>query len=97
MSEWTDECMGAFQKLKDVMTSDIVMAYPKDSGVLVLDTDAPGTGIGASLSKIQYCEKSGKEEERPIAHASKSLTKSSKTVLCDKKRTSCCCVFCTVF
>ena len=85
MSEWTDECMGAFQKLKDVMTSDIVMAYPKDSGVLVLDTDAPGTGIGASLSKIQYCEKSGKEEERPIAHAGKSLTKAQRQYCVTRK------------
>ena len=34
--EWTDECMGAFQELKDALTSDIVMAYAKDYGVLVL-------------------------------------------------------------
>ena len=74
MFEWTNECMTAFQKLKDVLTSANVMAYPKDSGFLILDTDASGTGIGATLSEMQYCKKTGKEEERPIAHAS-SLTK----------------------
>ena len=83
--EWTDECMGAFQELKDVLTSDVVMAYPKDSGVLVLDTDASGTGIGATLSQVQYCEKSGKEEERPIAHASKSLTKAQRQYCVTRK------------
>ena len=52
---------------------------------MVLDTDASGTGIGASLSQIQYCEKSGKEEERPIAHASKSLTKAQRQYCVTRK------------
>ena len=61
------------------------MAYRKDSGVLVLDTNASGTGIGASLSQIQYREKSGKEEERPIVHASKSLTKAQRQYCMTRK------------
>ena len=52
MFEWTHECMTAFQKLKDVLTSGNVMAYAKDSGLLILDADASGTGIGGTLSQI---------------------------------------------
>ena len=52
MFEWTNECMTAFQKLKDVLTSGNVMAYPKDSDLLILDIDASGTGIGATLSQM---------------------------------------------
>ena len=48
--EWTEECMDVFKKLKEILTSQAVMAYPKDSGLLILDTDASGTGIGATLS-----------------------------------------------
>ena len=33
--------------------------YPKYSGILILDTDASGTDIGATLSQMQYCERSG--------------------------------------
>ena len=39
---------------------------------------ASGTGIGGTLSQMQYCKKTGKEEERPIAHTSKSLTKAQR-------------------
>ena len=81
--EWTNECMTAFQKLKDVLTSGNVMAYPKDS--CLLDTDASGTGIGATLFQMQYCKKTGKEEERPIAHASKSLTKTQRQYCVTRK------------
>ena len=101
MFEWTDKCMLAFQNLADLLTSEIVMAYPKDSGILILDTNASGTSeimmaypkdsgilimetnasgtaIGTTLSQMQYCERSGTEEERDIAHASKSLTKAQR-------------------
>ena len=51
------------------------MAYPNDSDLLILDTDA---GIGGTLSHIQYCKRTGKREERPIAHAIKSTTKTQR-------------------
>ena len=50
---------------------------------MVLDTDA--SGIGATLFQVQYCEKSGKGEERPIAHASKSLTKAQRQYCVTRK------------
>ena len=61
------------------------MAYPKDSGLLILDTDASGPGIGGTLSQMQYCKKTGKEEERPIAHASKNLTKTHRQYCVTRK------------
>ena len=83
--EWTHECMTAFQKLKDILTSGDVMAYPKDSGLLTLDTDGCGTGKGGTLSQMQYCKKTGKEKERPIAHARKSLTKTQRQYCVTRK------------
>ena len=55
--EWTEEYMDAFKKLKEILTSQAVMAYRKHSGLLILDTDASGTGIGATLSQMQLCKK----------------------------------------
>ena len=86
MFQCTHECMTAFHNLKDVLTSGNIMAYPKDSGLLILDTDDSGTGIGGTLSQMQYCKKTGEKEERPNRHASKSLSKTAP----------CCCIFCTV-
>ena len=83
--EWTEECMDAFKKLKEILTSQAVMAYPKDSGLLILDTDASGTGVGATLSLMQFCEKTGREEERPIAHASKSMNKAQRQYCVTRK------------
>ena len=77
--------MDAFKKLKEILTSQAVMAYPKDSGLLILDTDASGTGIGATLSQMQFCEKTGREEERPIAHASKSMNKAQRQYCVTRK------------
>ena len=76
--EWTQEGMTASQKLKDVLTSGNVMAYSKASGLLMFDSDASGTGIGGTLSQMQYGKKPRKEEERSIAHASKSVTKTQR-------------------
>ena len=43
-----------------------------------MDTDASNTGIGHTLLQMQWCKKSGKPEQKPIAFASKSLTKSQR-------------------
>ena len=64
MFEKTSECTDAFQKLKDVLTKEIVMTYPKYTGILILDTDASGTGIRVTLSQMQYCHRSLTEEKK---------------------------------
>ncbi len=78
-SKWTQEAQTAFDNLKTALTGDEVMAYPQDNGgVYILDTDASNTGIGAVLSEMQWSEKAQKAEERPIAFASKSLSKTQR-------------------
>ena len=69
---WTERCSEAFQKLKSSLTSAAVLAYPSDDGRYILDTDASLFGIGAVLSQ----EQNG--EERVIAYASKSLSKTQR-------------------
>ena len=76
--EWSEECQAAFDGLKAKLTGEEVMAYPADDGLFILDTDASNTGIGATLSQVQWCEKSQRDEERPIAYASQSMTKTQR-------------------
>ena len=74
--KWTHDCQTAFETLKAALTGDELMSYPDNDGLFIIDTDASDTGIGATLSQIQWwCERTQKEEERPIAYASRSMTK----------------------
>ena len=75
---WTDDCENAFEALKSTLTGEEVMAFPKDDGIFIVDTDASDLGIGCTLSQVQYCQKLNKELERPISFASKSLTKTQR-------------------
>ena len=75
---WTDDCENAFEDLKSALTGEEVMAFPKDDGIFIVDTDASDLGIGCTLSQVQYCQKLNKELERPISFASKSLTKTQR-------------------
>ena len=70
--KWTDEHEEAFQKLRTAVTTAPVMAYPREEGLWILDTDACGYQIGACLSQMQRND-DGVEEERLIAYGSKSL------------------------
>ena len=70
--EWTDDCQHAFDRLKDLLTSSPVLAYPKQGGLFILDTDASSHGIGAVLSQIQG------GVEKPLAYSSRSLSKSER-------------------
>ena len=69
---WTGECQLAFDSLKSSLTSSGVLAYPTREGKFVLDTDASDHGIGAVLSQLQD------GMERPIAFASRTLSKSER-------------------
>ena len=62
-------CENAFQTLKGCLTNSPVLSYPQfgsTASELILQTDASDAGLGAVL------EHSG----RPVAYASRSLTKS---------------------
>jgi hypothetical protein len=70
--QWTPTCQQAFDKLKTILTGPEVMAYPKEQGEFILDTDACDVGIGAVLSQLQ------EGKERVVAYASRSLNKAEK-------------------
>ena len=76
--KWDENCELAFCTLKERLTSDNVMAYPMDGAKYILDTDASNWGIGATLSQVQWDSSTGQYHERPIAFASKSLTKAQR-------------------
>ncbi|XP_054259997.1 uncharacterized protein K02A2.6-like [Macrosteles quadrilineatus] len=70
---WNKECEDAFVKIKAEITSERILAHYDPSEALVLATDASPTGLGACLSH-RYKDGS----EKPIAFASRTLTKSER-------------------
>ena len=66
---WTPVHQAAFNKLKQLLTTAPILAYPDNHSEFILDTDASNTGIGAVLSQIQN------GEERVVAYASRTLNK----------------------
>ena len=77
--EWGSEQVNSFEELKKHLTSAPILSYPKDVGRFIVDTDASNFGIGAVLSQIQD------GQEKVIAYASKSLSK-SQCHYCTTKR-----------
>ena len=75
---WDSDCQKAFEKLKSRLAGDTVMAYPNDTDMFILDTDASDRAIGSALSQLQWNEEKQCREERPIAYASKSLSKTQR-------------------
>ena len=65
---WSNECEGAFQRLKRLLMRAPILAYPNFSRDFLLETDASGMGLGAVLSQSQ-----GDKTIRPIAFASRTL------------------------
>ena len=70
--DWSPECDDAFLRLRAEIVEATQLAHYDASKKLTLATDASQFGIGVVLS----IDDNGKE--RPVAHASKTLTKSQK-------------------
>lgn len=66
---WGLEQQNAFQKLKEILTSPPLLAFPDFSKLFIVQTDACNTGLGAVLLQE---EDTG--ARRPIAYASRGLT-----------------------
>ena len=69
--QWTEECEESFCKLKELCSNTPVLAYPDYMKNFKLYMDASESGLGAVLTQVQ---EDGKE--RPIAYASRTLSKS---------------------
>ncbi len=77
--KWTDECERAFETLKQKLIESPTMAHPDFSKPFVLDTDASDLGIGAVLSQ------NIDGQERVIAYASRTLSKSERRYCVTRK------------
>ena len=67
---WTEACQEAFETLKTKLTSEPILALPKDEGMYILDTDASDFALGCVLSQVQD------DTERVIAFGSRTLSRS---------------------
>ena len=70
---WTEDCEDAFVLLKGLCSNTPVLAYPDYLKEFKLYTDASDGGLGAVLTQVS---EDGKE--RPVAFASRTLSKSEK-------------------
>ena len=76
---WTSECSEAFGRLKHMLVTAPILAHPDFTKPFILDTDASNHAIGAVLS-----QKTG-NEERLIAYASRTLSKSERKYCVTRK------------
>ena len=70
---WSDECQSAFERLKELLVTSPILAYPNFQRDFILETDASLQGLGAVLSQVQPDNRS-----HPIAYASRELTPAEK-------------------
>lgn len=70
---WTRDCERAFKEAKSLVTSDTVLTHYNPALPVRLACDASAYGIGAVISHVM-----NDGSERPIAFASRSLTKPEK-------------------
>ena len=67
--KWTDECQESFDKLRNIVTKDIVLSYPNYQKTFYLDTDACDYGVGGVLS-----QEDSDAQMRPLCFYSKHLS-----------------------
>ena len=88
---WTTECQVAFETLRKKLVEAPILAYPSSEEDFILDTDASATGIGAVLSQVQD------GVERPIAYASRGLSKSERNYSVTKRELLAVVFYCKYF
>lgn len=72
--DWSPACEEAFYRLKEELVNCAVLAHPDFSRPFILSVDASLDGLGAVLSQVP----AGEKKARPIAFASKTLSKSQR-------------------
>ena len=76
---WDSSCSAAFGELRAALIDAPILAFPTETGLYVLDTDASNFGLGGVLSQIQN------EQERVVAYCSRALRPSQRRY-CTTKR-----------
>ena len=71
--EWNSATASAFDRIKELICKNTVLAYPDPSAKLLVDTDASDEGLGAVISQV-----GADGIERPISFASRALSPSEK-------------------
>ena len=77
--QWTTDLNLPFQDLKDCLINSPILAFPNNTEIFVLDTDASLYSIGSVLSQMQD------NDEKVIAYASRSLNPAQQQY-CTTKR-----------
>ena len=76
---WDSGCSTAFGALQAALIDAPILAFPTETGLYVLDTDASNFGLGGVLSQIQN------DQERVVAYCSRALRPSQRRY-CTTKR-----------
>jgi hypothetical protein len=65
--DWNPQCQNAFDELKHILSTTLVLTYPDFKLPFILTTDASKIAVAAVLCQVQ------EGIERPIAYASRQL------------------------
>ena len=77
---WDSGCSTAFGALRAALIDAPILAFPTETGLYVLDTDASNFGLGGVLSQIQN------DQERVVAYCSGALRPSQRRYCTTKRK-----------
>lgn len=71
--KWTSECQKAFEKFKEILSSDLLLTHYDPTQEIIVSADASSIGIGATIS-----HKFPDGKLKVIQHASRALTETEQ-------------------
>ena len=77
--DWTNESQVAYDTLRDILASDLVLIIPNLEEPFILATDSCDYGMGSVLAQLRN------DNERPVAYFSKSFTKTERNYSVSEK------------